>query len=174
MAWGDGIKPEDKIYKSQGNDIDLGTLVMLMFLFVIAISIAYLAFSKYRERVEIEEAAKYAQNALIEWNRQMSESMAQENRRVEKFKNRFIPPKPLSEIKVPYPELSKINNEHGTVLVEVTISRYGRPERVKLAKTSGYERLDTAALKTIENTIFEPAQKGYDQVPFTYVIDINF
>lgn len=59
MAWGDGIKPEDKIYKGQGTNTDLGITSMVMVLLVIAIAISYLAYSKYREREEMEEAAIY-------------------------------------------------------------------------------------------------------------------
>lgn len=53
MAWGDGIRPEDKIYKyKRQHSTNSDTAAIVMILLVIAVAISYLAFSKYRERQE--------------------------------------------------------------------------------------------------------------------------
>ncbi|WP_367398820.1 energy transducer TonB [Neisseria perflava] len=74
----------------------------------------------------------------------------------------------------PYPELSRINHEHGTVPIQITVSEYGQVVNAKLVGTSGYERLDTAALKAVKNTSFIPAKQGYNSIEHTYIINITY
>jgi len=64
--------------------------------------------------------------------------------------------------------------EVGRVLLRVQVSEKGLPSRVLLKKTSGYERLDEAALDTVRNWKFVPAQQGGKPVEAWVVVPITF
>ena len=95
--------------------------------------------------------------------------MQRRAQREEARRNRFTPSKLEQEISIP-----NRCGISGVVKVEATITGYGRPESVKLAKTSGYECLDREALKAVGNAQFTPAKLGYDTVPEAHYIDITF
>lgn len=51
----------------------------------------------------------------------------------------------------PYPSLSQENSEEGTVIMDVLVEPSGRVSKVTVVKSSGYNRLDTAAKKAAQN-----------------------
>jgi protein TonB len=66
-----------------------------------------------------------------------------------------------SDITPPYPPTSRRLGEEGRVVVNVYVLADGRVGEVQVLKTSGYERLDAAALEHVRSDWrFEPARRG--------------
>lgn len=78
-----------------------------------------------------------------------------------------------------YPRLSQRAGEEGRVLLRVLVSAEGHPESVEIFKSSGYERLDKAALNAVKQWRFEPARKGgkalsaFVNVPLSFSLTQN-
>lgn len=62
----------------------------------------------------------------------------------------------LSHAEPPYPAVSRQQNEEGTVMVRVTITAQGRVADAVLETSSGYSRLDEAAVKAVRTWRFAP------------------
>jgi protein TonB len=73
-----------------------------------------------------------------------------------------------------YPAESVAAREHGKVELSVEISATGRPESVKLEKSSGYERLDRAAIEAVRRWRFNPAIRNGQPVPTRVNIPVLF
>ena len=86
-------------------------------------------------------------------------------------------PRILSSSQPEYPMTSRRNEEEGTVLIKVMVSPYGTASDVQLEKSSGYPRLDAAAIKAARAWTFVPAQRGsqaiarWISVPVTFVLN---
>lgn len=65
----------------------------------------------------------------------------------------------LSNPKPPYPHMSKRLNEQGDVKVRVYIGVDGLPKKSELQKTSGFERLDQAALVAVMQWRYVPGKR---------------
>lgn len=78
-----------------------------------------------------------------------------------------------------YPVLSKKLGEQGRVLLNVLINEEGAATEVQIAQSSGFSRLDEAALNTVQNWKFVPAKKGgkfessWVQVPISFILEKN-
>jgi periplasmic protein TonB len=59
-----------------------------------------------------------------------------------------------------YPSLSRRLGEEGLVVLRVQVSAEGRALQVELKKSSGFERLDNAARKSVEKWRFVPARQA--------------
>ena len=55
-----------------------------------------------------------------------------------------------------YPRESQRRREYGTVLVRVLVDERGRPADVRIERSSGHERLDSAALDAVRKFLFHP------------------
>lgn len=65
---------------------------------------------------------------------------------------RFLrPPRPAH-----YPKLSLERDEQGTVIVRALVGANGRPQRVRVVRSSGYGRLDASALQAVRGWAFVP------------------
>lgn len=73
-----------------------------------------------------------------------------------------------------YPPLSQRLHEQGLVLLTVTINTRGLVDTVKLARSSGYPRLDSAALEQVNHWKFRPSLRAGQPVTDTYTIPIRF
>jgi len=73
-----------------------------------------------------------------------------------------------------YPPESRELGEQGRVLVRAKISTDGKVEQVLLRKSSGYQRLDEAALSSVKQWRFVPAQQGAVQVSAWVVVPVAF
>lgn len=60
------------------------------------------------------------------------------------------PPAPV------YPRESSRRREYGTVTLRVLVDTIGRPAQVQIERSSGYERLDLAALEAVKKALFRP------------------
>ncbi|NBW00682.1 MAG: energy transducer TonB [Betaproteobacteria bacterium] len=59
-----------------------------------------------------------------------------------------------------YPQMSRRLGEQGAVVLRVMISQDGRAGEIQLSKSSGYSRLDRAAIEAVRDWRFVPALKG--------------
>jgi periplasmic protein TonB len=73
-----------------------------------------------------------------------------------------------------YPRLSRRMKESGTVLLRVRVSPEGRSAQVELNKSSGYDRLDQAAVEAVRKWRFVPAKQGEQAVSAWVLVPINF
>ena len=55
-----------------------------------------------------------------------------------------------------FPKESQRRHEYGTVVLLILVDEVGHPLQVRVEQSSGYERLDTAALKAAEKFRFRP------------------
>lgn len=68
-----------------------------------------------------------------------------------------------------FPPASERLGESGTVVVRVVVDERGRPASVSVHKSSGFERLDQAALAWVRAARFEPYKE--DGVPRTFTVN---
>ena len=73
-----------------------------------------------------------------------------------------------------YPWIARERGEQGRVVVRVSVSDAGRAERVEVARSSGHERLDRAALAALAQWRFEPARRAGRAVPGTVEVPVTF
>lgn len=73
-----------------------------------------------------------------------------------------------------YPALSRRMGEAGKVTLRVLVSVDGLAGEVQLAKSTGFSRLDQAALATVKKWHFKPAQLGNDKVAAWVLVPIIF
>jgi protein TonB len=72
----------------------------------------------------------------------------------------------------PYPPESRLNGEQGQVLLHVRTDAAGRPTEVKVMQSSGFVRLDDAAVKAVRQWQFKPLAQDdvvtWREVPITF------
>ena len=73
-----------------------------------------------------------------------------------------------------YPPLSRRMGEQGRVLLRVHVAAGGGAMEVTLHKSSGFERLDRAALETVKQWKFVPARQGDKPVSAWVIVPIQF
>ncbi|MGH7845225.1 MAG: energy transducer TonB [Candidatus Binatia bacterium] len=59
-----------------------------------------------------------------------------------------------------YPERARRQGWEGTVLLDVLITREGKPEKIEIKQSSGFEILDKAAIQAVTGWRFQPARYG--------------
>lgn len=78
---------------------------------------------------------------------------------------------------VEYPRASRRLNETGRVIVRVLITEAGLPDRLSVERSSGFARLDEAALAAVRKARFRPytengqPQSGWALVPLSFDLD---
>lgn len=80
----------------------------------------------------------------------------------------------LNNPKPKYPSLSRRSGEEGRVLLRVLVNANGNPETVEISSTSGFERLDNAALEAVKQWRFVPAKKNNTPMSAYVTVPINF
>ena len=80
----------------------------------------------------------------------------------------------LHNPKPEYPRLSKQRGEQGRVVVNVYIGVDGIAQRVEVKTTSGFERLDQAALATARAWRYVPGKRGGVPEAMWFSVPINF
>ena len=76
-----------------------------------------------------------------------------------------------------YPRMSRRLGEQGTVVVRVFINTEGRAEQTEIRTSSGYTRLDEAALDTVKRWRYVPGKRAgtaeamWFNVPVRFVLD---
>ncbi|WP_309678745.1 energy transducer TonB [Polaromonas sp.] len=83
----------------------------------------------------------------------------------------------LQNPRPPYPAISKRLGEQGKVVVRVLIGIDGTAQKVEIRQSSGFERLDQAALSTVQRWRYVPGKRGgvpeamWFNVPVNFVLD---
>lgn len=80
----------------------------------------------------------------------------------------------LHNPKPSYPRLSKRMGEQGEVRLKVQVGLQGEVLVVELLRTSGFERLDEAAIEAVKSWRFKPAQQGGEPVISWVEIPVKF
>lgn len=76
-----------------------------------------------------------------------------------------------------YPRMSRRMGEQGTVVLRVFINTEGRAEQAEIRTSSGYSRLDEAALETVRRWRYVPGKRAgvaeamWFNVPIRFVLD---
>lgn len=73
-----------------------------------------------------------------------------------------------------YPVLSRRQGEEGKVLLKVRVSAQGSALDVAVSKSSGYPRLDSAAIDAVTHWRFVPAKRGDETVDSSVIVPITF
>ena len=83
----------------------------------------------------------------------------------------------LQNPRPPYPPISRRLNEQGKTTVRVLIGADGLPQRSEIATSSGFERLDQAAMATVMRWRYVPGKRGgvaeamWFNVPINWVLE---
>jgi protein TonB len=72
----------------------------------------------------------------------------------------------------PYPQICRDRGQQGKVVLLVRIAADGRAVLVKIATSSGYQRLDTTAREAVSRWKFVPAQQGGQPVAATVMVPV--
>lgn len=76
-----------------------------------------------------------------------------------------------------YPRMSRRLGEQGTVVLRVLINTEGRADKAEIRTSSGYSRLDEAALETVKRWRYVPGKRAgvpeamWFNVPIRFVLD---
>ncbi|APV51079.1 hypothetical protein BWI17_16135 [Betaproteobacteria bacterium GR16-43] len=73
-----------------------------------------------------------------------------------------------------YPSLSRRSREQGQVMLRVRVDPAGRVESIEVHKTSGFPRLDDAALAAVRRWKFQPARQGTQAIAGWALVPIHF
>ncbi|MCT2398439.1 energy transducer TonB [Novosphingobium mangrovi (ex Huang et al. 2023)] len=73
-----------------------------------------------------------------------------------------------------YPYMSRRNREEGTVLLKVLVTAEGQAGTIEIRESSGFERLDHAALKTVRKWRFVPAMQAGKPVSAWVIVPVGF
>lgn len=74
----------------------------------------------------------------------------------------------------PYPPLSRRMGEEGKVVLRVSVNPQGTADDIEIRSSSGSNRLDESALKTVRNWRFIPAKRGELAVQSWVLVPIIF
>lgn len=80
----------------------------------------------------------------------------------------------LNNPKPSYPALSRRLGEQGKVVVRVLIGIDGRAHQAEVGSSSGYERLDQAALATVRNWRYVPGTRNGVPEAMWFNVPVNF
>jgi protein TonB len=80
----------------------------------------------------------------------------------------------LQNPKPAYPSISRKLREQGKVVVDVLIGPDGAAQQAKVQSSSGFDRLDAAALATVQRWRYVPGKKGGVATAMWFSVPINF
>jgi protein TonB len=73
-----------------------------------------------------------------------------------------------------YPLVSRARDEEGTVIVKILITPFGTAGDVQVEKSSGFSRLDDAAVKAVRDWKFAPAKRGSQAISMWVSVPVKF
>jgi protein TonB len=121
----------------------------------------------------VEKKTPVAQPTTVQ-NEPMSEQVAAATPAVSKARAQKAEADYLNNPKPSYPRVSKRMGEQGEVRLKVQVGATGDVLMVELVKSSGFERLDEAALAAVKNWKFKPAKQGDEPVSSWVEVPVKF
>jgi TonB family protein len=73
-----------------------------------------------------------------------------------------------------YPDGAQVNGEQGTVVMDVYVNSDGRPTKARITRSTGFDDLDNAAMESVLNWRFVPAERAGDTVSDWTRVQIEF
>ena len=73
-----------------------------------------------------------------------------------------------------YPGTSRRLREEGRVLLQVRVTAQGLPDTVEIRQSSGFARLDEAALAAVTQWRFVPARRGDEPISASVLVPVDF
>jgi len=73
-----------------------------------------------------------------------------------------------------YPALSRRMGEEGRVMLRVLVGANGKPENVEIENSSGFSRLDNAALESVKKWKFIPARRNNEAISAEVLVPVKF
>ena len=73
-----------------------------------------------------------------------------------------------------YPKMSRRQGEQGRVMLKVLVSENGTAEQVQLDTSSGYEKLDQAAIEAVKKWSFVPAKRSNQAISAYVLVPVKF
>ncbi|MEN8254549.1 MAG: energy transducer TonB [Verrucomicrobiota bacterium] len=73
-----------------------------------------------------------------------------------------------------YSRISRRRGEEGTVTLSVGVLANGQPDDISVVQSSGYSRLDKAAIKAVQSTTFTPAKRFGRNIDSTTELSFTF
>jgi protein TonB len=73
-----------------------------------------------------------------------------------------------------YPSAAQKRGLQGRVILKIHVLASGQPDNVSVAKSSGYDILDDAAVKAVAAWVFDPAKRGQTPIDGWVNVPINF
>ncbi len=73
-----------------------------------------------------------------------------------------------------YPPISRRLGEEGSVRLKVLVNERGRPQDVQIAQSSGFERLDRAAMEAVRRWTFAAATNGSMPISAWTQVNVTF
>jgi len=134
---------------------------------------------KITEPVKEEVAEQSVPEAAEETVEEMPEESPSPQADSEVEQAAVMPPRidDASQLKNPppsYPRLSKRLREEGEVILELWVLADGTVSEVEIKTSSGYPRLDKAALKAVKKWRYAPATRNGEAIAYRYRQPIQF
>ena len=73
-----------------------------------------------------------------------------------------------------YPAISRRMGEQGKVLLRVLVDENGLPQQIEIKQSSGFERLDKAALASVQRWRFVPGKRNGIAEAMWNIVPVNF
>ena len=73
-----------------------------------------------------------------------------------------------------YPQMARRLSQQGRVLLKVLVAENGTAETVELSKSSGFEKLDDAAIEAVKKWSFIPAKRSNQAVKAYVLVPVKF
>jgi protein TonB len=73
-----------------------------------------------------------------------------------------------------YPSAAQKRGLQGRVILKIHVLASGQPDNISVAKSSGYDILDEAAIKAVNAWVFDPAKRGQKPIDGWVNVPINF
>jgi TonB family protein len=91
--------------------------------------------------------------------------------------NVYIPPKVDMSCPTPSPDVPESathNGEYGNVILNILVSTQGRPRKVRILKSSGFDDLDNAAVEAAATWRYHPAYRDGSLATDWMKLDFDF
>jgi protein TonB len=80
----------------------------------------------------------------------------------------------LDNPKIPYPPLSRRAGEQGKLYLRVVVNTQGLVDAIEVSRSSGFSRLDSAALDAVRKWKFNPGRQGSRVVVASVIVPVSF